>query len=299
MPAKKTINVSRKPARVPQVLLFKATVNLIAPGQSQRPWRTIALETSAEARELAEAIIEAFEFEPDKQFGFYSNLGNYMLSESVYSTFPDDDDDDFDDDDDSDDDDDLNPAARARMEAFVAEQMGGELDMNAPADLDLVEVATAAATINAEEVYSEVQVVASQLFYERMTARLQAALPERLHGLAATMLGSMKDAAALEAQALDDEDDFENDDDNDEDDDDDDSDFFSDDEFDNDHGLDVSLALPFPQVGHKMLFIYDHGSIWRFEVEFMGSQPRQPGMNYPLIVEEKGQAPNQHQPFGE
>jgi hypothetical protein len=279
-PAKKTINVSRKPARVPQVLLFKVTMGFIPPGQSQRPWRTIATDVTEEIRELGHAIIEAFDFEPDKQFGFYDNLYNYILSDISYTTFLDMD---FEDDDDEDEDD-LDPAARARLEAFVADHVGEDGDENAPADPDLIEVATAASNINPEEVYAEVQAVTSQLFFERMLARLQAALPERLHAVAVGMLGSMKDAAELEAAAGDD-DDFDLDDDD-------------DDDLDNDYGLDLPAAQVFTQTGNKMLFIYDHGSPWRFEVELIGNQARQPGMNYPLIIEEKGESPSQYAPFG-
>jgi hypothetical protein len=53
------------------------------------PYRTIALPQNASLYELAEAIIDAFNFDFDHAFGFYDNLKNPYNSTTGYELFTD------------------------------------------------------------------------------------------------------------------------------------------------------------------------------------------------------------------
>jgi hypothetical protein len=56
----------------------------------------------------------------------------------------------------------------------------------------------------------------------------------------------------------------------------------------------TTVAEAFPAVGHKMLFLYDYGDMWKFQVRVMRVGEKQIGVTYPRVVAEAGEAPPQY-----
>lgn len=57
---------------------------------------------------------------------------------------------------------------------------------------------------------------------------------------------------------------------------------------------DSTVAEAFNQVGKKLLFLFDYGDEWRFIVKFMRAEEAQADVEYPLLVESVGEAPEQY-----
>jgi hypothetical protein len=54
------------------------------------------------------------------------------------------------------------------------------------------------------------------------------------------------------------------------------------------------IADAFPDVGHKMLFIFDYGDDWRFVVEMIGLGQKAAKTRYPKVRKKVGKAPEQY-----
>ena len=56
----------------------------------------------------------------------------------------------------------------------------------------------------------------------------------------------------------------------------------------------TKVAQAFPDLGSKMLFLFDYGDEWRFQVEVIGLGERAPKTRYPKILKAVGKAPLQY-----
>ena len=56
----------------------------------------------------------------------------------------------------------------------------------------------------------------------------------------------------------------------------------------------TKVAQAFPDVGSKMLFLFDYGDEWRFKVEVMGLGEKVPKARYPKVLATVGKAPPQY-----
>lgn len=56
----------------------------------------------------------------------------------------------------------------------------------------------------------------------------------------------------------------------------------------------TKVAQAFPEVGHKMLFLFDYGDEWLFRVSVKGQCTKLPKTRYPRLVASKGEAPEQY-----
>ncbi len=56
----------------------------------------------------------------------------------------------------------------------------------------------------------------------------------------------------------------------------------------------TKLSTAFPQVGKKMLFLFDYGDQWQFKVELIGLGQEEPKAAYPRVVKQVGAAPPQY-----
>ena len=54
------------------------------------------------------------------------------------------------------------------------------------------------------------------------------------------------------------------------------------------------VAAAFPEVGHRMLFLFDYGDDWRFVVEVLGIGNKEPGVRYPRVLKKVGTSPQQY-----
>ena len=59
------------------------------------------------------------------------------------------------------------------------------------------------------------------------------------------------------------------------------------------------ISTAFPEVGTKMIFLFDYGDDWRFHVEMVGKGQKQPRVRYPKIVASVGEAPEQYPDYEE
>src|SRR5215470_12821063 len=50
----------------------------------------------------------------------------------------------------------------------------------------------------------------------------------------------------------------------------------------------------FPEIGHKMTFLFDYGDNWQFLVEVIGQNARERGVKYPKVRKKVGRAPKQY-----
>jgi hypothetical protein len=50
----------------------------------------------------------------------------------------------------------------------------------------------------------------------------------------------------------------------------------------------------FPEIGHKMTFLFDYGDNWEFRVELIGENTKERGAKYPRVVKKVGTAPEQY-----
>ena len=56
----------------------------------------------------------------------------------------------------------------------------------------------------------------------------------------------------------------------------------------------TKLGAAFPEVGKKMLFLFDYGDEWRFKVELIGLGRKEPKAVYPRVLKRVGEAPPQY-----
>src|SRR4051794_26368915 len=54
------------------------------------------------------------------------------------------------------------------------------------------------------------------------------------------------------------------------------------------------LVEAFPEVGHRMLFLFDYGDDWRFVVEVLGIGNKEPDVRYPRVLKKVGASPQQY-----
>ena len=56
----------------------------------------------------------------------------------------------------------------------------------------------------------------------------------------------------------------------------------------------TKMAQAFPDVGSKMLFLFDYGDEWQFKVEVIGLGEKVPKARYPRVIKSMGTAPPQY-----
>jgi hypothetical protein len=56
----------------------------------------------------------------------------------------------------------------------------------------------------------------------------------------------------------------------------------------------TTVACAFPRVGSRMLFLFDYGDEWRFQVEVTGLREAAPDAFYPRVIATAGKAPQQY-----
>ena len=56
----------------------------------------------------------------------------------------------------------------------------------------------------------------------------------------------------------------------------------------------TKVAQAFPDVGSKMLFLFDYGDEWQFKVEVIGLGEKVPKARYPKVIKSVGTAPPQY-----
>ena len=54
------------------------------------------------------------------------------------------------------------------------------------------------------------------------------------------------------------------------------------------------VSAAFPEVGHRMLFLFDYGDDWRFTVEVIGRGQKAPNARYPKVLKKVGPSPEQY-----
>ena len=59
----------------------------------------------------------------------------------------------------------------------------------------------------------------------------------------------------------------------------------------------TKIAQAFPEVGHKMMFLFDYGDEWLFYVSLKKTGNKTAKTKYPRIVASKGEAPEQYPDF--
>jgi hypothetical protein len=61
----------------------------------------------------------------------------------------------------------------------------------------------------------------------------------------------------------------------------------------------TTVAQAFPEIGSKMLFLFDYGDHWEFRVEVIGFGEKVPRARYPRVLAVVGKAPPQYPDFDE
>jgi hypothetical protein len=56
----------------------------------------------------------------------------------------------------------------------------------------------------------------------------------------------------------------------------------------------TKIAQAFPKEGKKLLFVFDYGDEWRFQVELRALGEKKPKTRYPRLVAAAGEAPSQY-----
>ena len=54
------------------------------------------------------------------------------------------------------------------------------------------------------------------------------------------------------------------------------------------------ISEAFPEIGHKMTFLFDYGDNWEFRVELIGEGRKERGAKYPRVIKKVGTAPEQY-----
>ena len=56
----------------------------------------------------------------------------------------------------------------------------------------------------------------------------------------------------------------------------------------------TKIAQAFPEVGKKLLFVFDYGDEWRFQVQPIALGEKTPKTRYPRLIAAVGEAPSQY-----
>ncbi|WP_046864801.1 IS1096 element passenger TnpR family protein [Microvirga massiliensis] len=59
------------------------------------------------------------------------------------------------------------------------------------------------------------------------------------------------------------------------------------------------ISTAFPEVGAKMIFLFDYGDDWRFHLEMIGKGQKQSRVRYPKVIASVGEAPEQYPDYEE
>ena len=54
------------------------------------------------------------------------------------------------------------------------------------------------------------------------------------------------------------------------------------------------IVEAFPTVGTRMIFLFDYGDNWQFQIEAVGQNPKEPKVKYPRLLKAIGIAPEQY-----
>jgi hypothetical protein len=54
------------------------------------------------------------------------------------------------------------------------------------------------------------------------------------------------------------------------------------------------ISDAFPEIGHKMTFLFDYGDTWLWRIEVIGRRGGEKGVKYPRVVKRVGRAPEQY-----
>lgn len=245
------------------VMVFKVTLKDIFKRAKEKPYRLIAIESSDTLYDLASVIVDSFNFDFDHAFGFYDNLKNPYNSKVQYELFSE-----FDDDEEEEEEEELSEAEEAYYEALTEAE--GELRQRIVQATLQVMKDTLLPRV-APRLRKEVEEL-----IEEETARIEA--NSRMEADLITMLESAAEKLPSEAmQAL--------------------LPFLPTEEPTTRSVKKTSIAEVFTQPGHKMLFLFDYGDDWRFEVELVRTEPRQSTLSYPSVLQRVGKAPKQYSDF--
>jgi hypothetical protein len=240
------------------VMVFKVTLKDIFKRAKEKPYRLIAIESSDTLYDLASAIVDSFDFDFDHAFGFYDNLKNPYNSRVQYEFF----------DEDEDDEEELSEAEEAYYNALTeAEEELRQRIMQATLQVIKDTLLPRVAPHLRKEV---------EELIEEETARIEA--DSRMEAELLEVLESAAEKPSSEAmQAL--------------------LQFLPTEEPITRSVKKTSIAEVFTQPGHKMLFLFDYGDDWRFEVELVRTEPRQSKLSYPSVLQRVGKAPRQYGDF--
>ncbi len=245
------------------ILLFKVTSNAKVPGERLRPHRTIAVPIGADLYDLAVSINRAFGFDMDHAFGFYDNLKNPYAAGVKYELFSDLEGEEAESED---------PAERALAEAME------QVDVNA-VEQDVKQymqrrMEEAVLPHVPEALRARVSELLAEQVFEQGEGDLLPALPfgdsggdpfgGELGAQLAELLGGSLSAPTEE------------------------------------HGVKgVPVSDVFQQEKQKMLYLFDYGDDWTFEVQFLRREAAEKGARYPRVLESKGAAPEQYPDYDE
>jgi len=239
-------------------MVFKVTLKDIFKRAKEKPYRLIAIESSDTLYDLASAIVDSFDFDFDHAFGFYDNLKNPYNSKVQYEFFGDD----------EDDEEELSEAEEAYYSA-LAEAEGELRQQIMQATLQVMKDTLLPRV--APHLRKEVEEL-----IEEETARIEA--DSRMEADLLKILESAAEKPPSEAmQAL--------------------LQFLPTEEPTIRSVKKTSIADVFSKPSQKMLFVFDYGDDWRFEVELVRTEPRQSTLSYPSVLQRVGKAPRQYSDF--
>lgn len=238
-------------------MVFKVTLKDVFKRAEGKPHRLIAIESDDTLYDLAEAIVGSFNFDFDHAFGFYDNLRDPYRSKVQYELFADEDEE-FEEEE-------LSEAEKAYYEAIAdAEDELKErmlkATLQAMKDTLLPRVAPHLREEVEELIEEEVaDIQASAKAESDLLDMLEPALGKLLseNSLALSPFLQNEKPPALSVKK-------------------------------------TRIAEAFTKLNQKMLFLFDYGDNWRFEVELVRTEPRQSKVRYPSVLERVGKAPKQY-----
>ena len=250
-----------------EVLIFKVTSNAKAKGERLRPHRTIAVPLGADLYGLALSINKAFDFDMDHAFGFYDNLRSPYAAQVKYELFSD-----LDEEGETEEPED--PAERAleaamqRVDVDAVEQDVKQYMQRRMEEAVLPHVPEAlrarVSELLAEEVFEEGDNdLMPTLPFGQGGLEISQGFGGELGAQLAELLGGM--GAPSE-----------------------------------EHGVKgVPVTDVFQEEKQKMLYLFDYGDDWTFEVQFLRREAAEKGARYPKVLESKGAAPEQYPEYDE
>ncbi len=235
-------------------MVFKVTLKDIFERAKGKPHRLIAIESDETLYDLGITIVESFNFICDHAFGFYDNLRDPYNSKVQYELFAD-----------EDEEEELSEAEEAYYQALA--EAGEELKERLVTTVLQLMKDTLLPRV-APHLRKEVEAM-----IEEEAARIEAGSKAEADLL--TILESISDKPLSEAtQAL--------------------LPFLQLEEPKAHSVKKTRIAEVFPKPGQKMMFVFDYGDDWRFEVELVRTEPRQSKVRYPCVLERVGKAPRQY-----